>query len=373
MGDKQKGEAGANAIALIGAGAWGTTLASIQASNFRHVRLYTLEADVCEEINRFHTNSKYLDDDPVAPNVLATCDIERALDGATTAIVAVPSDAIREVAGRILRLAGRTTRFVLATKGLESPSGLLGIEIWREEATLAARGSVGTAQAQRRRRDPLVLSGPNLAREISRGMPAVSTLAGTDPNEVKAVARRLSHPLLRLVPWHDPVGAQVAGALKNVYAVACGMAAERRWGDNATATIVWRGLAESGAFARAVGGDPSVIGTPAGVGDFVATCTSPLSRNHDLGRMIAGGRPGDENVRGVREGARTAGEALRRSRSLGLDLPLLSAVWSAMSGELKPEAVLEAASGTPRPAAAPLSGAKSPQWTGSSVPEVAVE
>ena len=334
----------ADTLAVIGAGAWGTTLAALQASNFRRVNLYTQEADAAEEINRFHSNSRYLDDFVIPRNVLATCSIERAVTGASTIIAAVPSHASRDAARGTLAHAQKGTRVVLATKGLEKGTGLLSLEVWREEqAELAA--------PRRKHDDPIVISGPNLALEICSGMPAVSSIAGEDASDVRRAARSLSHPLLTLIPYHDPVGAQAAGALKNVYAVGCGMARGLGWGDNATAAIVWRGLEETARFAGAIGGDPGVTATPAGVGDFLATCTSPLSRNHDLGRSIVGKGRGDDTVRGVREGAQTAEEALRRGRSLGLEMCLLDAIWSVLAGARKPSAVLEAACGTPRRAA----------------------
>jgi glycerol-3-phosphate dehydrogenase (NAD(P)+) len=340
---KQPGEP--DTLAVLGGGAWGTTLAALQADNFRRVNLFTPEADAAEEMNRFHSNSRYLDDFVLPRNVFATTSIEVALDGASTMIVAVPSHAVREVARQAIDLALKGTRVVLATKGLEKGTGLLSIEVWREEQVSLACG------ARRKHPDPLVLSGPNLAREICSGLPAVSNVAGENAQAVRRAARALSHGLLTLVPYHDPLGAQAAGALKNVYAVGCGMASGLGWGDNVTAAIVWRGLEETAVFAQAIGGDPRVVSTPAGVGDFLATCTSPLSRNHDLGRTIVGADRGDEAVRGVREGAQTAGEALRRGRSLGLEMCLLDAIWSVLAGARKPAAVLEAACGTPRPAA----------------------
>lgn len=331
---------GREVLAVIGAGCWGTTLAALQADNFDRVNLYTPEVDCCEEIARYGTNERYLDDFRLPPNVVPTTVLERALDGASAALVAVPSHAARDVASAMKGLFADRLPVVLATKGLEMNTGLLSLEVWRQEMGPAGR---------RGSRDAMVLSGPNLAREICSGMPAVSLLAGTDPAEVKRHAQRLSHPLLALRPYHDPLGAQTAGALKNVYAVGCGLARGLGWGENVMGTMIWRGLEETSGFAAAVGGDPAVVMTPAGIGDFVATCTSPLSRNHDLGLVLAGEAGTREDVRGVREGAQTAQEALRRSRGLGLELKLLEAVWSVMAGVEQPRAVLNAACSPAQP------------------------
>jgi len=321
-------------LAVIGAGAWGTALAALEAPRFRRVDLFTPEASVVEEINRFHSNSARLPDLVLPSNVIATGRLEEAVRSASTVIIAVPSGAFREVARVVRPSCPRRARVVLATKGMETGTSMLSLEVWRE---LAA------AEAGRRRRDALVLSGPNLAVEISRGMPAVSSIAGTDASEVRRAARDLSTGLLALVPFGDPLGAQAFGAMKNVYAIGCGMCAALSWGDNANAAILWRGLDETGRFARAIGATSAVVGTPAGAGDFVATCASPLSRNHDLGRVVAGAGGGE--VSGVREGASTALAARRRCRGLGLELPLLEAVCSVLLGERKPLAVLEAACG----------------------------
>ncbi|MBK5093265.1 MAG: NAD(P)H-dependent glycerol-3-phosphate dehydrogenase [Actinobacteria bacterium] len=323
-------------LAVIGAGCWGTTLAALEAHNFSRVNIFTREANVCEEILRFHTNESYLDDFTIPCNVVPTTSLEHALDGASIVIVAVPSHAVREVTRRIGSISAERLPTVLATKGLEENTGLVSLEVWRQEAGYTAR---------RDPRDAMVLSGPNLAREISRGLPAVSVLAGQEQGLVWGTVRKLSQPLFSLVGYHDPLGAQASGALKNVYAIGCGLAKGLGWGDNVTAAIIWRGLEETAFFAEAIGGDPAVIMTPAGLGDFVATCISPLSRNHDLGRIIAGAGGVNEEIRGIREGFQTAREASRRGRSLGLELDLLEAIWSVVSGEDQPEAILEAACG----------------------------
>jgi glycerol-3-phosphate dehydrogenase (NAD(P)+) len=327
-------------LAVIGAGCWGTTLAVLEADNFARVNLYTPEVDAYEEIARYHSNERYLDDYRIPANVMPTTVLERALDGASMAVVAVPSHAVREIARAFRGLFADRLPVVLATKGLEINTGLLSLEVWRQEM-----GPAGKRDC----REAMVLSGPNLAREICRGMPAVSLLAGVEAGGVKRAAARLSHPLLSLREHHDPLGAQAAGALKNVYAVGCGLACGLDWGGNVMGALIWRGLEETSRFAEAVGGDPAVVMTPAGVGDFVATCGSPLSRNHDLGRILAGRGDTKEDVRGVREGAQTAQEALRRCRALGLELGLLEAIWSVMAGAEQPRVILEAACSPARP------------------------
>lgn len=332
-------------LAVIGAGCWGTTLAAVQSANFRRVNIFTPEPDSCEEITRYQSNEKYLEGFRLPRNIFATASLERALDGARLALVVVPSHAVRTIARDMKEACGDRVPVVIATKGLEKNTGLLSIEAWRQEWGGARRGG----------RDPMVLSGPNLAREVCAGMPTVSLLAGRDAEQARRAVSLLDHPLLALVPYHDPLGAQAAGALKNVYAVGCGMAAALGWGDNAMGTLIWRGLQETSRFAAAVGGDPAVVSTPAGVGDFIATCTSPLSRNHDLGRILAGLGGDREGVKGVREGAQTAQEAVRRSRSLGLELRLLTSIWSVMAGGESPMAMLEEAcraGGERRPEAA---------------------
>ncbi|PKQ28384.1 MAG: hypothetical protein CVT63_03010 [Candidatus Anoxymicrobium japonicum] len=348
---KKKGDV----LAVIGAGAWGTTLAALEASNFKRVNLYTPEREAVEEIRRFHTNARYLDDFVIPENVIALESLELALKGVSMIVIVVPSHVSREVARKVIALCDEDARFVLATKGLEKETGLLSLEVWREELTAF------DPMWRSRHDDPLVLSGPNLAREICAGKPAVSNIAGEDVDKVQHAIRALGHPLLTLLPYHDPIGAQVAGALKNVYAVGCGMADGLAWGANAMATIIWRGLEETALFVRAAGGDTGVISTPAGVGDFIATCVSPLSRNHDFGRIVVGACASEEKVRGVKEGAQTAGEALSRGRSMGVEMPLLEAIRSVMSGDSDPVAVLDAARGVSlKNAGAPLITGKTP-------------
>jgi len=315
-------------LSVLGAGCWGTTLAALEAGNFDTVSLFTPEVGACEEVARYHTNEAYTADLRLPNNVFATTRLERAVDGAGLLLVAVPSGALRDVAESVMCLFGERIPTVIATKGLERNTGLTGFEVWRQV----------TGRGRRQARPPMVLSGPNLASEIARGEPAVSLLAGLHRSEVDRIAGLLEHPRLRLVPYHDPLGAQLAGSLKNVYAVACGLAAGLGWGDNVRAALIWKGLDETAAFAAALGADPAVVTTPAGVGDFVATCTSRLSRNHDLGLALAAST-GRAEVTGVREGAGTAGEAARRARSLGLRLRLLEAVWSVMAGAAGPPAL----------------------------------
>lgn len=334
-------------LAVIGGGSWGTTLAAVEAANFTRVHLFMRNATACEEVVRFHVNERYLGAFKIPSNVFPTTSLEKAFEGASLVLVAVPSFASREIARSVKGIISEGLPVVLATKGLERITGRLSIEVWREEFGLSGKRS---------RMDPLVLSGPNIACEIRRGLPAVSVLAGCDGEVVARIHRMIAHPLLSLVEWNDPLGAQAAGALKNVYAIGCGLARGLAWGDNVVAAMIWRGMEETARFVGAVGGDPGVMSSPAGIGDLVVTCTSPVSRNNSLGRLIAGGSRGDENARGVTEGAQTAQEARRRCRLLGLRLQLLESIWSVLAGTGHPREVLEAACNPERPAVQAGSG-----------------
>ncbi|MBN1289545.1 MAG: NAD(P)H-dependent glycerol-3-phosphate dehydrogenase, partial [Actinobacteria bacterium] len=319
-------------LAVIGGGSWGTTLAALLAGNFDKVNLCEKDEEVCRDIVENHENSKYLDDFKIPANIVPTTSAETALEGASIVLVATPSYASREVASGISGIVAENQPIVIATKGLEGNTGLLNVEVWREELAAAGHGRI----------DPLVLSGPTLAREICSGLPSVCVLAGRDTDVVGTVKSRFTNPLLSITEWSDPLGVQAAAALKNVYAVACGLASGMYWGDNVVGSIIWRGMEESSRFIGALGGDPAVMSTPAGIGDLVATCISPKSRNHHLGRMIAGKDLDDESVRGVTEGAHTAQEAARRCRSLGIKLELLDSIWLLLSGKSQPRDVLNA-------------------------------
>jgi len=344
-------------LAVIGAGAWGTTLASMQAQTWERINLLTDMPHVCEEIIRFRSNEGHIDDLKVPWNIFPTTSLERALDHSQALIVAVPSNAIRSVAREVISH-NEDLPVVIATKGLEKGTGLCAIEVWFEEMKIPLTGSRLGRKSSTLPGNVMVLSGPNLAKEIARGMPAVSVIAGFDEFNVMKAKKYLENFKFSLFEWHDPIGVQICGALKNVYAVGCGIATGLGMGDNAVASIIWRGLLESGKFIETLGGDPAVLLTPAGAGDFVATCTSEKSRNFALGMRIA--KASSNQPKGVTEGAHTAQEALRRARSLSLKLGLLAEIWSVMAGFSHPQAILEASCATP-------------EWTSFSVSWEAVE
>ncbi|MDD5747956.1 MAG: hypothetical protein PHP64_02720, partial [Actinomycetota bacterium] len=315
-----------------------------EAREWKRVKLVSDRADICEEIIRFRSNFAHTGELEIPSRVFPTTNLRRAIRDSQLIVVAVPSYSIRQVAREVIDSDFSHLPVVIATKGLELGTGLLGIEVWCDEmgitddinGIMASTGKWGIIP-----RHVLVLSGPNLAKEIASGFPAVSVIAGSDTRLREEVMKKLESKGFTLFGWHDPLGAQVSGALKNVYAVACGIAKARGWGDNVLASIIWRGLYETKMFVRAIGGDSDVVSTPAGIGDFVATCTSHASRNFSLGFRIAGSCSSDLPS-GVAEGAQTAQEALRRSKSLGLRLRLLASIRSVMAGAAQPEDILEA-------------------------------
>lgn len=260
-------------LAVLGAGAWGTVIASLLARNGHFVRLWTHRPDHAQRMRDDRHNDTYLPGMRLPPNVEPTSDLRAALSDAAIAFLAVPSRAVR---GLVERLAGlpRPAGIVSCAKGIE-------IGTFRRLSEVIAQGVDGLPIA--------ALSGPNLAGEIALGMPAATTVASEDAGFAKRVQRLLHQPTFRVYTSEDVIGVETAGALKNVIALAAGMSDGLGLGDNSKATIITRGLAELVRLGTALGGLPRTFYGLAGLGDMVATCTSARSRNHTAGERIARG------------------------------------------------------------------------------------
>ena len=279
-------------VAVIGAGAWGTTLASMCA---RHgpTRLWALEDAVVEEVNEHHANRLYLDGFALPKDLRATRSLEEATAQAEVVVMAVPSAYFRAVLEQAAPFVPRSVPVVSVAKGFEPGTLLRMTEVSAEVLPASPRAA---------------LSGPNLAREIMAGYAAGAVVACRE----EAVAKRLQSVFdcgrYRVYTSADVVGVEAAGALKNVIAIAAGMADGVGVGDNTRALVITRGLAELTRLGVAMGGDPRTFAGLAGLGDLLATCISPLSRNRYVGEQLGKGRKLGEIVaemRSVVEGVNT--------------------------------------------------------------------
>ncbi|MBO6784466.1 MAG: NAD(P)-dependent glycerol-3-phosphate dehydrogenase [Alphaproteobacteria bacterium] len=297
-------------IAVIGAGAWGTALATVARRAGRDVILHAHEPETAEAINTRHVNPVFLPDIPLDEGIRATDDLAEAVDGADAILMVTPAQFLRATLARV----DAGLPVAICSKGIELDTGKLMNEVAEEaapDATLA------------------VLSGPTFAAEVARGLPTAVTLACADADIATALADALGTATFRPYTSADVVGAEVGGAIKNVIAIACGVVDGRGLGQNARAAVIARGLAEIARFAGALDADPRTLMGLSGLGDLTLTCTSTASRNYSLGTALGGGRSYEDTMRDrktVAEGATTAPAVLTRAASLGVDMPICAAV-----------------------------------------------
>jgi glycerol-3-phosphate dehydrogenase (NAD(P)+) len=312
-------------VAVLGAGNWGTVLADRVARNGRDVRLWTREPAVRDEVNLRHTNAASVPGLELSPRVRAVTDPGEALDGVELVFVVVPAQAMRDVCKTVGEYLEPNHLVVHAAKGLELGTRSRMSEILREETCVRQLG---------------VLSGPNIATEIARGAPAGTVIASHYPEVIRAAKAALSCDSLMVFYGEDLVGVELSGALKNVIAIAAGIAAEMDVGDNAKAFLVTRGLAEIMRIGVTLGADPTTFSGLAGIGDLVVTCASQHSRNHRVGRALARGVPLQQaldELGMVAEGVPTSGVARELARDLGVEAPLLEAVYRVIHEGLSPQ------------------------------------
>ncbi len=269
----------------MGAGSWGTATASLVALKPQHETvLWARRPELAETINLYHENPQYLPDLPLPEELRATNDLADALAGAEVIVMGVPSHGFREVLKDVVTMAEGDACYVSLTKGLEVEHRKRMSEVLSEEVEGIDPSRIA------------VLTGPNLAQEVVRGFPAASTIACSD-DAVGTTLQDLFHaPAFRCYTNQDVVGSELGGALKNVIAIAAGMADGLGLGDNTKATVMTRGLAEMARFGVKFGAQPLTLLGLAGVGDLIATCASPQSRNHSVGIELGKGRSIEEIV-----------------------------------------------------------------------------
>ncbi|NJC34842.1 glycerol-3-phosphate dehydrogenase (NAD(P)+) [Sphingomonas jejuensis] len=303
-------------IGVIGAGAWGTALAQAMASNGEDVVLWARDPAVADTINDSATNPAYLPGITLSPSVRATSRIGD-LAAAEAWLVVTPAQAM----GEVLRTAPAGDQpLILCCKGIEAGTRRLMSEV---------------APAARPRSPIAVLSGPTFAHEVAAGLPTAVTLACADPALGERLVQRIARPTFRPYLSDDVVGAEIGGAVKNVLAIACGVVAGARLGENGRASLIARGFAEMSRFGRARGARESTIAGLSGLGDLVLTCSSQRSRNFALGFGIGEGRTAAELLgdrRTVAEGAFTAPVLRAAADEAGIDMPVTAAVCDLLAG-----------------------------------------
>lgn len=301
-----------NAIGVIGGGAWGTALAALSAEQ-GDTLIWARNAEVVDGINATHSNPLYLPDVKLPTNLRATGDLA-ALKDCDALVLAVPAQTLRSFAEAIRQALPLKAPIVIAAKGIEISTGLLPGDVLAE--LLPGR--------------PLaILSGPNFATEVARGLPSASTLACADAELGAALVQRLGRPTFRPYLSDDVTGAQIGGAVKNVLAIACGIVIGRKLGDNARAALITRGLAEMSRLGLALGAKRETLMGLSGLGDLVLTCSGTQSRNLSLGIALGEGKT-LEQIMGAR---RTVAEGVHTARAIealagkhGVEMPICAAV-----------------------------------------------
>jgi glycerol-3-phosphate dehydrogenase (NAD(P)+) len=323
------------AIGVVGGGSWGTTLAHLLARNGNDVLLWVRRKGQATEINKKHTNERYLPGYTLDPRIRATTRLEDIPYRCQAILMAVPSSVLREVAFRVGDHLRGDQILVSATKGLEDETFYRMSEVLQQETCCKKIGA---------------LSGPNLAREIMDGQPAATVVASRFDEVVETIDGLLSSPRMRVYGNKDIVGVELVGALKNILAIATGVATGMGLGDNAKAFLLTRGLAEISRLGVAAGADPLTIVGLSGVGDMIATCSSPLSRNHQVGRRLGEGETLPDILDSmvmVAEGVHTARVAHSYAATLGIDMPITRGVFQLLHQGRAAHEVLEDLMGRP--------------------------
>ncbi len=299
-------------IAVVGGGSWGTAFAAMLSERHGDVSLWVREPDVCATILSDRENRAFLPGVTVPEGVRPTTDIEESLDGREIVALAVPSQYLRDVAGRCGPHIAPGAAVVSLVKGLENGT-LLRMTQVLSQALPASRDRLA------------VLSGPTFSGEIARGMPAGATVASEDPDVAAVLQAAFSGKRFRVYAGTDVTGIEIGGALKNVMAIAAGMSDGLGFGHNARALLISRGLAEISRLGVRLGADPQTFYGLSGLGDLVLTCTGDLSRNRTVGMRIGKGERLADILAGmqmVAEGVMTANAAVDLSRRTGVAMPI---------------------------------------------------
>jgi len=310
-------------VTVLGAGSWGTTVASILAHR-NETTLWARSEEIAHEVDQRHVNPRYLSDFTLPESLRATSDLERAVSGADVLFVGVPTHGFRAALDAARPFVRPWIPVVSLSKGFEQESLLRMSEVITQLVPGHPAG---------------VLSGPNLAKEIMSGAAAASVIATADLGVARQLQRILQTSRFRVYTNHDVIGCEVGGALKNVVAIATGIAQGLSTGDNTRAAVITRGLAELTRLGVAMGGEPATFAGLAGMGDLIATCVSPQSRNRYVGEQLGLGRELNDilaEMTMVAEGVKTAVTVHELARRHSVSMPISEEIYRVVAGEISP-------------------------------------
>lgn len=313
-------------VAVVGAGSWGTTFAKVLADAGQEVTVWARRPEIAREIRESHRNSDYLPGINLPPSLTASASVAEALRGAEQVYVAVPSQHLRSELPNLTPHIQPGALVISLMKGVEAGTGL------RMSEVLHHAGGVDPSRIA-------VVSGPNLALEIAKNQPTAAVASSVSEETAKAVAMASTNKYFKTFINTDVVGTEFGGVLKNLIAVAVGIADGVGYGENTKASIITRGLAEISAFAAAFGAEPQTMAGLAGLGDLIATCESPLSRNNTAGRLLGQGHSFHDVVRTMNqtaEGLQAVYPVLELAASKGVSMPIVTQVGQVLAGERDP-------------------------------------
>ena len=311
-------------VGLVGGGSWGTTVAALVASNASIV-MWARDQATVDEINVHHSNEKYLPGATLPKTLKAHSDLEHVARQSEVLIMGVPSNSFRQVAKDVAKYIRRDVPIVSLTKGLEAGTDKRMTQIIEDELPDHPFG---------------VLTGPNLAREIIAGQAAASVIAMNDANVVSNLQGIFNNGLFRVYTNDDVIGCELGGVLKNVVAIAVGMGISLGAGDNTRSALITRGLSEVTRLGVAMGGRPETFAGLAGMGDMLATCISPQSRNYQVGVQLGKGRLIEDIIEQmvmVAEGVKSAPTVVKLAQKYGVEMPIASDVNEVIAGRMTPE------------------------------------
>ena len=318
-------------VAVLGGGSFGTVLANIAASNGYKVSLWVRDSEQALRINSEGANSTYHPELQLSPNILASEKLEDVMESSSVVFIATPSVIFETIMKRIKPMIEEGSHIISCTKGIKlnpfrSMSDIISMNIDSK------KNHVG------------VLSGPNLAREIAENKIAGTVIASSSNELIRDVKSTLSSDTFKVYSSNDLQGVELAGALKNIYAIICGMADSLNVGENAVGLILTRSMAEMSRFAVAKGANPITFLGLSGMGDLVATCTSGLSRNYQLGSNLGQGmslQEAKDKVGQVAEGIRTLDVIKEESKDLGINMPLVDSLHNIIYQKHPPKTLID--------------------------------